>query len=104
MAGEVIHRIKQKENEAAELINKARADAKNLLQKTRAGKADILGQKDELLQKEEEKIKQKYARETAQIIEEIEKEENETIKKITALCDKNLPKVVDYITNEIVKE
>ncbi len=104
MAGEVIHRIKQKENEAAELINKARADAKNLLEKTRNGKSDILSQKDLLLQKEEEKIKEKYDKETTHIIQEIEKEENDTIKKITALCGKNLPKVVDYITNEIVKE
>jgi vacuolar-type H+-ATPase subunit H len=101
---EVIHRIKQKENEAAELINKARADAKKLLQKTRDEKAGIVGQKDELLRKEEENIKEKYDRDTTKIIEEIEKEEIETIKKITALCDRNLPKVVDYITNEIVKE
>jgi len=104
MAGEVIKEIKEREREAAELIAKAHADAKKLLEKKREEKASLIMEKDKLLQKEEEKIREKYAGETADAVKKIEEDEKSTVKRLTASCEKNMGQVVDYIAGEIVKE
>ena len=104
MAGEVIQEIKKRENEASELIARAHADAKKLLEKTRDAKADLIREKDVLLEKEEVRIRDRYAKETEDIVEQIEEEEKSTIQKLTNACEKNIGKVVDFIASEIVKE
>lgn len=104
MAGEVIQEIKKRENEASELIARAHADAKKLLEKTRDTKADLIREKDVLLEKEEVRIRDRYAKETEDIVEQIEEEEKSTIQKLTNACEKNIGKVVDFIASEIVKE
>jgi len=104
MAGEVIQEIKKRENEASELIARSHADAKKLLEKTRDAKADLIREKDVLLEKEEVRIRDRYAKETEDIVEQIEEEEKSTIQKLTNACEKNIGKVVDFIASEIVKE
>jgi len=104
MAGEVIQQIKDKEGEASDLVAKARAEAKKLLEETRTAKAGLIEEKDKLLQRDEAAIKDTYTKETAQAVSEIEEEEKGTVQRIKAACEKNLHRVVDYITSEIVKE
>jgi vacuolar-type H+-ATPase subunit H len=104
MAGEVIRQIKDMENEASELIAKAHADAKKLLKNTRDEKNVLIEKKNSLLEKEEEKIREKYAGETADIVKQIEEKEKRTVKKLTTACEKNIDRVVDFISTEIVKE
>jgi vacuolar-type H+-ATPase subunit H len=104
MAGEVIRTIKEKEVEASDLVAKARADAKKLLDETRAEKAGLIGEKDRLLKNEEGRIRDEYAKQTVEAVKKIESEEKEAIGRITAACEKNMGKVVDYISAEIVKE
>jgi vacuolar-type H+-ATPase subunit H len=104
MAGEVIRTIKEKEVEASDLVTKARTDAKKLLEKTRAEKTGLIGEKDRLLGEEENRIRGDYAKQTAEAVKEIESEEKDAMARITAACEKNMGKVVDYISVEIVKE
>ncbi len=104
MAGEVIQEIKKRENEASELIARTHVDAKKILEKTRDAKADLIREKDVLLEKEEVRIRDRYAKETEDIVEQIEEEEKSTIQKLTNACEKNIGKVVDFIASEIVKE
>jgi len=70
----------------------------------RDAKADLIREKDVLLEKEEVRIRDRYAKETEDIVEQIEEEEKSTIQKLTNACEKNIGKVVDYIASEIVKE
>ena len=104
MAGETIKQIKEREREASDLIAKAHTDAKKLLEKTREEKAALIEKKNSLLQKEEEKIRAKYAGETTDVVKQIEEEERDTVQNLTAACEKNIGRVVDYIAGEIVKE
>jgi vacuolar-type H+-ATPase subunit H len=104
MAGEVIKQIKDRESEASELIAEAHADAKKLLERTRDEKTVLIEKKNNLLEKEEEKIREKYAGETADIVKQIEEEEKRTVQKLTTACEKNIGRVVDFISSEIVKE
>jgi vacuolar-type H+-ATPase subunit H len=104
MAGEVIREIKNKEQEASELLVQAHAEAKKLLEKTRAEKADLIGRKDLLLKEEEGRIRESYAQKTEEAVREIENREKEAVERIEAACEKNMGKVVDYISAEIVKE
>ena len=104
MAGEVIKEIKEREREASDLIAQAHTDAKKLLEKTREEKASLIQEKDKLLQQEEVKIRETYAGETEELVKQIEDEEKDTVRKLTAACEKNMGNVVDYITGEIVKE
>jgi vacuolar-type H+-ATPase subunit H len=104
MAGEAIKEIKEREREASDLIAQAHRDAQKLLEKTREEKASLIQEKDKLLQKEEVKIRETYAGETADVVKQIEEEEKHAVQNITTACEKNLGSVVDYITGEIVKE
>jgi vacuolar-type H+-ATPase subunit H len=104
MSGEVIRTIKKKEVEASDLVEKAHADAKKLLEKARSEKAGLIGEKERLLKEEESRIRDDYAKQTAKALREIENEEKDAIARITAICEKNMKKVVDYISAEIVKE
>jgi vacuolar-type H+-ATPase subunit H len=104
MAGEVIQEIKNRENEASERIARAHADAKKLLEKTRGAKADLIREKDVLLEKEEVKIRDRYAKETENMVKQIEEEEKSDIQKLTSACEKNVGRVVVFIVSEIVKE
>ena len=104
MAGEVIRTIKEKEGEASDLIARAHTEAKKLLEKTRSEKAVLMDEQDRLLEQEERRIKEDYAKQTAEAVKSIESEEKEAIVRITAACEKNMGQVVDYISAEIVKE
>ena len=104
MAGEVIKQIKEREREASELIAKAHADAKKLLEKARDEKTVLIEKKNSLLKKEEEQIREQYAGETADVVKQIEEEEKGTAQKLTAACEKSIGSVVDFISSEIVKE
>jgi hypothetical protein len=104
MAGEVIKQIRDMENEASQLISGAHADAKKLLDQTREAKTEFLMAKDKILEKDEAVIREKYADETARVVAEIDEEGKNSVERITAACEQNLDRVVDYIITEIVKE
>ena len=104
MAGEAILKIREKEKEAAEIINDARDEAFKIILSAKEKKTDFLGEKDKQLEKEEEKIKEKYYREMEEILKELENEERKDIEMINAACKENLEKVSRFISDEIVKE
>ena len=104
MAGEAILKIREKEKEAAEIINDARDEALKIVLSAKEKKTDFLGEKDKQLEKEEEKIKEKYHREMEEILRELENEERKDIEKINTACKENLEKVSRFIADEIVKE
>jgi vacuolar-type H+-ATPase subunit H len=104
MAGEVIRTIKRKEEEAGEIINAAHLEARRIVQEARDRKRELFREKDRLLEKEGEMIKARYDKETAGVLAQIEKEEREQIYRINAQYEKNLPAVVSYIIEHIVKE
>jgi vacuolar-type H+-ATPase subunit H len=104
MAGEVIQKIKKTENEASELVMKAHADAKRLLEKTREKKSELITDKDRLLEQDETRIRDLYAQQTKEAVREIEEEEKSSREKINASCEKHIKQVVSFITSEIVKE
>ena len=104
MAGEGLQTIRKTEEEAQDIINRAKSDVQSELEKARAQKKRFIEEKDVLLEKEETSIRQKYEREASTVLEDIAREEKEQIEKINSVCEKNLAKVVQYITEEIVKE
>ncbi|MGQ9616469.1 MAG: hypothetical protein ACUVWJ_08725 [Spirochaetota bacterium] len=104
MAGEVIRTIKSKEEEAEEIINAAHLEARRIIQEARDRKRELFREKDRLLEKEGEMIKARYDDETAGVLDQIEKEEKEQISRINAQYEKNLPAVINYIIDRIVKE
>lgn len=104
MAGEVIRTIKSKEEEAEEIINAAHLEARRIIQEARDRKRELFREKDRLLEKEGEMIKARYDGETAGVLDQIEKEEKEQISRINAQYEKNLPAVINYIVDHIIKE
>ncbi|MFW6138062.1 MAG: hypothetical protein ACOC7U_02700 [Spirochaetota bacterium] len=104
MAGEVIAEIKKKEDEASRIINDAHKKAGEIVEKARKAKIDFIQEKDRLLKKEEEDIKQHYEQEKNQVLQELEREEQKNIKQIKQVCEKNLGRAVDYIVKKIVEE
>ncbi len=104
MAGEVLQKIIKKEAEAREIIDSAKDDAQSALEHARKKKRKLIDEKDALLTEEEARIKERYAAQTSKILKEIEREEQNRVAEINSTCDKNLPKVVSYISEEIVKE
>lgn len=104
MAGETVLRIKAKEKEASELVNNARLDAKRVVQSARDGKSAVIEEKDSALKREETVIREKFLRESEEIIRDLQREEEKEIERINEMCGKNLEKVVTFISKEIVKE
>lgn len=104
MAGELIRTIRHKEEEAEEIINAAHAEARRIIQEARDRKKELFSEQDRVLAKEAEKIRARYDAETAEILHQIETEEKEHIERINVQCEKNLPNVISYIMEEIVKE
>ena len=104
MAGEAILKIREKEKEAAEIINDARDEALKIILSAKEKKNEFIGEKDKQLENEEGKIKDKYNREMEEILKELENEERKDIEKINTACKRNLEKVSRFISEEIVKE
>jgi vacuolar-type H+-ATPase subunit H len=104
MAGELIRQIKESEQKASLIISDVKDKALKVILSAEEKKSDFLKQKDALLKDDETGIKEKYEREKKQMIQEIENEEKGEIESINTRCEKNLLKVVRFITEEIVKE
>ncbi len=104
MAGEVLQKIRKKETEAQDIINRSKEEAQTALEHAAEGKKKLIDEKDALLKKEEVRISQRYEEEASKVLKEIAHEEEEQIERIDSMCGKNLLKVVEYITEEIVKE
>jgi vacuolar-type H+-ATPase subunit H len=104
MAGESIVRIKEKEQEASEIVRNVKDEALKIVLAAREKKSDFIAEKDGLLKEEEEKIKQRCEKELSGLLKELDDEEQKDIEKINALCKENLDNVVQFISNEIVKE
>lgn len=104
MAGEAIEKIREKEKEGQEIIEKAKLDAKKIIEEAREKKDLYLAEKDELLKKEEVTISSRYKKETDEAIKSLEKEKIKEIEETDQLCKKNLNRVVEFITQTIVEE
>jgi vacuolar-type H+-ATPase subunit H len=104
MAGEVIEKIKGSEEDALRLLDKAKADARKLIEATARKKEELIANKKETLKDDEARITQTYARETEQAVGEISDEETKDIESVDRLCEGNVRKVVSYIIEEIVRE
>lgn len=104
MAGEVIEKIKQKEQAASEIIKEAKDEAYKIILRSGERKVEFIKEKDKLLEKEEMNIKERYEEEMQEVLRQIENEEEKEIEKINVLCKKNLEKVEQFISGEIVKE
>jgi vacuolar-type H+-ATPase subunit H len=104
MAGELIEKIREKEQEASQIISDVKDKAMKMVLSAEEKKADYIGEKDALLREDEKRIKEKYDSETREIIREIEDEEKKGIESINTLCEQNIEKVVTFISEEIVKE
>jgi len=104
MAGEVLQKIRKKEEEAREIIEKVKDDAQGSFNRAQEEKKKLIEKKDALLKDEEVRIKDRYAAQASKILKEIELEEQNRVADINSTCEKNLPKVVSYISEEIVKE
>jgi len=104
MAGEVIGRIRSTEEEAARIVEKAKNEAREIIEGTAEKKQRMLEQQDELLAEEEEKIRRRYREETEELLRGIEEEERRRIEQVNVLCERNLRQVVEHIAREIVKE
>jgi vacuolar-type H+-ATPase subunit H len=104
MAGELIRKVKESEQKASQIISDVKDKAMKMILSAEEKKSDFLKQKDALLKDDEKRIKEQYEREKQQMILEIENEEKGEIRSINTRCEKNLLKVVRFITKEIVKE
>jgi vacuolar-type H+-ATPase subunit H len=104
MAGEGIGSIKKTEEEAARIVVDAQAETKKILQKARDRKKELINSKDKALVKEEENIKSKYSDQTKEVLTKLEGEEVKNVEKVNEHCQKNLNKVVSFISKQIVKE
>jgi len=104
MSGEAIRTIRQSEEEAAKLVSDAKSDSKHVLEAAEKKKKELFTRKDELLIKEEEKIRKRYAEETKTLSESLEKKEKEHIVNVDERCEKNLKKAASYIAGQIVQE
>ncbi|UCB46534.1 MAG: hypothetical protein JSV25_03670 [Spirochaetota bacterium] len=104
MAGEGIDSIKKTEEEAARIVVDAQAETKQILQKARDRKKELIDSRDKALIKEEENIKSKYSDQTKEVITKLEREEEKNVEKVNERCQKNLNKVVLFISKQIVKE
>ena len=104
MAGEAIEKIKQKEQDAADIIKEAKDEAYKIVLRSGEKKTDFIRQKDKLLEMEEKKIKENYESQTREILDQIGNDEQKEVEKINKLCNENLNKVTKFIFSEIVKE
>jgi len=104
MAGEAIEKIREKEKEGQEIIEKAKLDAKKIIEEAREKKDLYLAEKDKLLKEEEATISSKYKKETDEAIKNLEEEKIKEIEETDQLCKKNLNRVVEFITQTIVEE
>ena len=104
MAGEAIEKIKQKEQDAADIIKEAKDEAFKIVLRSGEKKTEFIKEKDKLLQNEEKKIKEKYDAETREVLNQIGSDEQKEIENINKLCNENLKKVIKFISDEIVKE
>ncbi len=104
MAGEVIEKIREKEKEAQEIIEKAKLEARKIVEEAKAKKNGFFTEKDKILKRDEENISKKYHDETEVAINELEVQKNREIEEIDKKCEKNLNKVVEYISQKIVEE
>ena len=104
MAGEAIEKIKQKEQDAADIIKEAKDEAYKIVLGSGDKKTDFLKEKDKLLENEEKKIKEKYEAQTQEILNQIGNDEQKEIENINKLCNDTLGKVIKFISDEIVKE
>jgi len=104
MAGEVIHRIREKEDEGAGIIARAKEQAKTILRKAREENDKLIVEKDTVLKKDFADLEESGKRETEKLLGDIAREEETSRKKIDEFCRKNIEVVVGFITREIVKE
>lgn len=104
MAGEGIEKIKGSEEEALSILDRAKADARKLIEATARKKEELIADKKETLKEDEARIRQKYARETEKAVDEIGDEETKNVESVDRLCEGNVRKVVSYIIEEIVRE
>ena len=104
MAGEAIEKIKQKEQDAADIIKEAKDEAYKIVLRSGDKKTDFIKEKDKLLENEEKKIKERYDDETREVLNQIGSDEQKEIENINNLCNENLDKVIKFISDEIVKE
>ena len=96
--------IKEKEKEAAQIISEVKDEVMKKILSAEEKNADFIREKDEVLEEDEKKIKEKYYKEMKDILKKLDHEEQREIEKINSLCEKNREKVVRFITAEIVKE
>ena len=80
MAGEVIEKIRDKEKEGAQIIEKAKLKAKKIIEGAKERKKLFFAEKDELLKKEDKKISKRYQRETEDAIKELENEKERNLR------------------------
>jgi vacuolar-type H+-ATPase subunit H len=104
MAGEAIEKIKQKEQDGADIIKEAKDEAYKIVLRSGDKKSDFIKEKDKLLEKEEVQIKEKYDAQTQEILDQIGNDEQKEIENINKLCNNNVTKAVKFISDEIVKE
>ncbi|MBN2322393.1 MAG: hypothetical protein JXQ30_01565 [Spirochaetes bacterium] len=104
MSGEAIRSIRQSEEEAAKMIDDAKAETKRVIEAAEKKKKGLFTEKDELLSGEEEKIKKRYAEESKTLSESLERGEIEHIGKVDERCKRNLKKVAEYIADQITME
>jgi vacuolar-type H+-ATPase subunit H len=104
MAGESILRIREKEKEASKLVSGARLDAKRIVQDARGRMPAFIEEKDALLKREEETIRETRRKESEGIVRGLEQDERKEIEEIDGRCARNLKNVVLFISSEIVKE
>ena len=104
MAGEAVLAIKKTEEEANQIINNARNETKRIIQNARKKGADFIRDKDELLKKEEIRIRESYSNDTKKVLRKLEDEEMESVERVNKLCEKNFNQVVPYISGQIIKE
>ena len=104
MAGEGIDSIKKTEEEATKIVVDAQAETKRIIQKARDQKNELINSKDRALIKGEESIKLRYNEQTQEVLRKLEGEEEKNVEKVDEHCQKNLMKVVSYISKQIVKE
>jgi hypothetical protein len=104
MAGESVLRIRDKEKEASELVHNARLDAKRIVQYSLEKKPFFIEEKDELLKKEEARIRDAYMRQSQAIILDLQAEEERGTQRIAEACEKNVSRVAEFIAGEIVKD
>ena len=86
------------------MVKEAKDEAYKVILSAGEKKTEFINEKDKLLEKEEVKIKEKYDKEKQELLNKIGDEEQREIEKINTLCKKNLKKVTQFISREIVKE